>query len=121
MDAFRLPKKTNSEITCRNNSIQEATKYAIEIPLKTLELICEVLKNADYVINNGNINSFSDSGVSAEIAIASAKSAIMNIKINLKEIEDDLYKKQILSKIKKINSKIDNKAILIRKKIDKIL
>jgi len=121
MDAFRLPKKTKSEIIYRNNIIQEATKYAIEIPLQTLELICEVLKNVKYIIHNGNINSFSDSGVSAEIAIASAKSAIMNVKINLKEIEDQVYKKKILSKIKKINSKIDNNAILIRKEINKIL
>ena len=121
MEAFKLPKKSDVEIHTRLNSIQNATMYAIEVPFKTLKLIYDVLILSEDIIDKGNKNSFSDSGVAVEIAIASAKSAIMNIKINLNEITDKNYKKDIRIKLSKINTNINKIAEKIRKKIDKTL
>ena len=94
MTAFRLPKKSDEEINYRLFKIQEATKYATEIPFKTLQIIHKVLLLVDIVLDEGNKNSFSDSGVASELAFAGAKGAIMNVKINLKDIEDPDYIKE---------------------------
>ena len=121
MTAFRLPKKSDEEINYRLYKIQEATKYATEIPFKTLQLIHKVLLLVDIVLDEGNKNSFSDSGVASELAIAGAKGAIMNVKINLKDIEDPDYIKSMNQEIKIINDNINELSIIMNKKIDKNL
>ncbi len=121
MTAFRLPKKSDEEINYRLFKIQEATKYATEIPFKTLQIIYKVLLLVDIVLDEGNKNSFSDSGVASELAIAGAKGAIMNVKINLKDIEDPDYIKSMNEKIKIINDNINELSIIMNKKIDKNL
>ena len=121
MTAFRLPKKSDEEINYRLFKIQEATKYATEIPFKTLQIIHKVLLLVNIVLDDGNKNSFSDSGVASELAIAGAKGAIMNVKINLKDIEDPDYIKSMNKKIKIINDNINELSIIMNKKIDKNL
>ena len=44
MDAFQLPKGTPDEIAARKQAIQTATKYAIEVPFKVMELCLESME-----------------------------------------------------------------------------
>ena len=56
----------------------------------------------------GNKNSFSDGAVAAELGIASVKSAIMNVKINLNDIKDKKYINLMNEKISSLNEKLQS-------------
>ena len=106
MDAFRLPKKTKEEISFREKKIQQATIGATEVPYKTSLIIIDVIEISISVMKFGNKNSFSDGAVAAELGIASVKSAIMNVKINLNDIKDKKYINSMNKKIFSINEKL---------------
>ena len=71
--------------------IDEALKEASNIPFKTLKCCCEIMLCVKELAENGNPNSISDVGVGAEMAYAGAEGAALNVKINLKEINDIQY------------------------------
>ncbi len=100
--AFRLPKGTDTEIQMRQDAIQAATKNAIEIPYKVMELAASSFDVIKAMAEIGNPNSVSDAGVGALCARAAVRGAYLNVKINLGDITDEGYKKDILAKAKKI-------------------
>tara|TARA_B000000557_G_scaffold126584_1_gene102631 strand:+ start:1356 stop:3026 length:1671 start_codon:yes stop_codon:yes gene_type:complete len=108
MDAFRLPKKTKEEISFREQKIQQATIGATEVPYKTSLIIIDVIEISISVMKFGNKNSFSDGAVAAELGIASVKSAIMNVKINLNDIKDKKYINLMNEKISSLNEKLQS-------------
>ncbi len=117
MDAARLPKKTDEDKKVRANAIQEATKKAILVPLETLEIALEAAELAAKVAKIGNANALSDAGVAAITANAAAKSAYLNVKINMSSIEDETFKFDILTKSDEILEKTNNLALQIEKDI----
>ena len=96
--AFRLPKKTKKDQIYREEKIEIATKYAIKIPLKIMELSLKSLKLSRKIAKIGNKNSLSDAGVASELAISALNGAYMNVLINLKDIKDKKYTKILLAK-----------------------
>ena len=117
MDAARLPKKTDEDKKIRSNAIQEATKKAILVPLETLEIALEAAKLATKVAKIGNTNALSDAGVAAITANAAAKSAYLNVKINMGSIEDEKFKFDILTKSEEVLKKTNNLALQVEKEI----
>jgi len=91
MDAFKLPKNTEEEKKVRKEKIQEALKKAALVPLETARLCAEIIEISKEVAEKGNKNSITDAGVSMIMADAGLKSAILNVKINLKSIEDEKF------------------------------
>jgi len=104
MEAFKLPKNTEEEKKIRKEKIQEALKKAALVPLETARLCAEIIEISKEVAEKGNKNSITDAGVSMIMADAGLKSAILNVKINLKSIEDEkfveglLYELEVLEK-----------------------
>ncbi|MDA3942376.1 MAG: glutamate formimidoyltransferase [Bacteroidetes bacterium] len=88
MDAFGLPKKTDTEKAIRKEAIQEASKYAIEVPFKVMEVSLESMDLIKAMANQGNPNSVSDAGVGAICARAAVMGAFLNVKINTAGIDD---------------------------------
>ncbi|MDP8203071.1 MAG: cyclodeaminase/cyclohydrolase family protein, partial [Candidatus Tenebribacter mawsonii] len=117
MDAARLPKKTDEDKKIRSNAIQEATKKAILVPLETLEIALEAAKLATKVAKIGNTNALSDAGVAAITANAAAKSAYLNVTINMGSIEDEKFKFDILTKSEEVLKKTNNLALQVEKEI----
>lgn len=107
MDAFGLPKKTEEEKTQRTNAIQEATKYAIEIPYRTLCKSFEVFEICKAMIEIGNPNSVTDAGVGILCARAACYGAFMNIKINAASLDDKAFVNDILAKGETLIEKAD--------------
>ncbi len=98
MDAFGLPKSTTEEKTIRKAAIQEATRYATEVPFKVMELS---LKSMDIIENmaiQGNPNSVSDAGVGALAARSAVLGAFLNVKINARDLEDRAFAEMILKR-----------------------
>jgi glutamate formiminotransferase / formiminotetrahydrofolate cyclodeaminase len=108
MDAFGLPKKSEEEKSMRNKAIQDATKYAIEVPFKVMNLCYESMEVMKAMAEIGNPNSVSDAGVGAIAALAGVKGAFLNVKINAGGLEDKSFVEEIITKGKDIQQKSVN-------------
>lgn len=120
MDALSLPKKTDEEKAARKKAIQDATIYATEVPLKTMELCCNSMEVMLEMAEKGNPNSVSDAGVGAIAARGGVYGAYLNVRINAKGIEDEKYASDIVSnsnsllkKALELESRILDKVMLI--------
>jgi glutamate formiminotransferase / formiminotetrahydrofolate cyclodeaminase len=117
--AFKMPKDTEDQKNKRSKAIQEGYKKAASVPLKTAETCEKILDLAKIVAEKGNQNSITDAAVSAIMADAAIKSAILNVEINLGSIKDEKYVKKITSKIKKIKEKSSEETKKILEKVEK--
>lgn len=105
MDAFSLPKNTDEEKAFRHKTIQEATKYAIEIPFKVMKLSYESMEVMKAMAEIGNPNSVSDAGVGAIAARGCVLGAFLNVMINCAGLEDKDYIKKVMEEGKLIQDK----------------
>ena len=105
MNAFALPKGTDEEKKQRSQAIQEATKFAIEVPFKVMELSFESLDIIKTMAEIGNPNSVSDAGVGALCARSAVMGAFMNVRINAAGYDDKKFVEEIVAKGKLIEQK----------------
>ena len=105
MDAFGLPKGTDAEKAARTAAIQEATKYAIEIPFRTMKRSFESFAVIRAMAETGNPNSVSDAGVGALCARSAVIGACLNVKINAGGLADKDYVGKILKEADEIVEK----------------
>lgn len=104
MEAFSLPKSSEQEVKFRYEAIQNATKYATEVPLKTMILAYSSFPIIKAMAEIGNPNSISDAGAGALCARSAVIGAYMNVRINAAELKDEAFKKEILGKAEKIKN-----------------
>jgi glutamate formiminotransferase/formiminotetrahydrofolate cyclodeaminase len=117
MSAFGLPKSNDDEKRIRKQAIQDATKYAIEIPFKVMNLAYSSLEIIKAMAADGNPNSVSDAGVGALCARAAVMGAFMNVRINAAGYDDKDFVNTILTK----GSEIENLTIIAEAEILKIV
>jgi len=98
MDAFGLPKETPGEKASRTAAIQDATKYAIEIPFKTMQKAYESMEIIKAMVETGNPNSITDAGVGALCARSAVMGAFLNVKVNASGLKDKKFVEGILKK-----------------------
>lgn len=102
MSAFALPKGTDEEKAIRKQTIQDATRFAIEIPFKVMELSYESMDIIKAMAESGNPNSVSDAGVGALCARSAVMGAFMNVRINAGGYEDKKFVNDIIARGKAI-------------------
>jgi len=107
MDAFGLPKASDEEKASRTVAIQEATKYATEVPFNTMECTLEAFEIIKAMAEHGNPNSVSDAGVGALCARSAVMGAYLNVKINAAGLKDRSFADDILAR----GAEIERKAI----------
>jgi glutamate formiminotransferase/formiminotetrahydrofolate cyclodeaminase len=117
MESFRMKKKTEEQKNERDAAIQAATKEATLVPLGVLEKSIKALELAKSVALKGNKNSISDAGVAGLTARAAAEGAYYNVIINLPDIKDQKFKKEI----RKQAVAFKNKALKLSDEIREIL
>ena len=105
--AFSLPKKTDEEKQKRDEAIQDATKYAIEIPYQTLQASFEVFDICKQMVETGNPNSVTDAAVGILCAKTACVGAFMNMKINCKCLKDKAFVDDILTKAQQLIDKAE--------------
>ncbi len=105
MKAFELPKGTDAEKAARKQAVQEATKYAIEVPFKVMGLCLEAMEVAKAMAESGNPNSVTDAGVGALSARTGVRGAFLNVKINASGYGDKTFVDNILAKGEAIEAK----------------
>jgi glutamate formiminotransferase/formiminotetrahydrofolate cyclodeaminase len=107
MAAFGLPKNTQEEKAARSTAIQEATKYATEVPFRTMRRTFDAFEVIRYVAEHGNPNSVTDAGVGALCARSAVMGAFLNVKINAAGLKDKAFVDEILQ----LGSEIERRAI----------
>ncbi len=107
IEAIRLPKSVEAEKQARAEAIEQATRYAIEVPYKIMELSSEIFEVAKVMAEIGNPNSVSDAGVGALCARAAVHGALLNVKINAAGLEDKKYAKQVIASGEKLGKAAD--------------
>jgi glutamate formiminotransferase/formiminotetrahydrofolate cyclodeaminase len=117
IDAFRMPKSTEKEKEIRTKAIEEATKYATEVPFRIMENAQQSMEVMLEMAKNGLQSSLSDAGVGALCAKTAVHGAYFNVRINAKDIKDKEYVNDILLRAKTIY----DKAIQIEKNVIKII
>lgn len=100
--AYRLPKSNESEIDKRNRNIEDATKKAMYVPLKTARLSLKLFDDIYVSAKYGSPNVISDAGVAAIDLLASVEGSILNVNINLKSLSDEELKKETRNECEKI-------------------
>jgi glutamate formiminotransferase/formiminotetrahydrofolate cyclodeaminase len=105
INAMRLPKGTEAEIRTRKAAIQAATKYAIEVPFKVMELSLATFEPIKAMAEVGNPNSITDAGVGALCARAAVRGAFMNVRVNVSGLDDKDFVHEILAKGQAVEAK----------------
>jgi len=121
MDAFGLPKKSEEDKNIRRKAIEEASKYAMEIPFKVMQTSFESMEVMRAMAETGNPNSVSDAGVGALCALTAVEGAFLNVKINAGGIEDKAFTGDLLKRgeeiAKKAKSERDGIIAIVEEKI----
>ncbi|MBL4745477.1 MAG: glutamate formimidoyltransferase [Flavobacteriaceae bacterium] len=102
IDGFRMPKTNDSEKEARKQAIEEATKYATEIPFQVMETAYNSIEVMQAMIKDGMQSSLSDSAVGVLCARTAVIGAYFNVRINAKDIKDRVFAEDILARSKKI-------------------
>lgn len=105
VSAMGLPKGSEEEKVIRKKAIQEATKYAIEIPFKVMQTSYDSMEVIKAMVELGNPNSVTDAGVGALCARSAVIGAFMNVRINASGYDDKNFVNQIIAKGKEIEKK----------------
>jgi len=104
MEAFGMPKKSEEDKKLRNQAIQDATKYAIEIPFRIMKKARESLEVMEQMAQTGSPSSVSDAGVGAMCAATAVRGAFLNVKINAEGLEDKKFLENIIREAKEIEA-----------------
>lgn len=118
MDAFGLPKGSDAEKAARKQAIQDASKYAMEVPFKVMQKSLESMEVMKAMAEVGNPNSVSDAGVGALCARTAVRGAFMNVRINASGVDDKAFVDELLAKGKDVEQKAKEMEIEIVNLVD---
>jgi len=111
MACFGMPKKTDADIAARDAAVQTATKHAIDIPFRVMEVALESMAVMKAMAESGNPASVSDAGVGALCARTAVMGAFLNVKINSADLTD----KAAVADYQKRGSAIEEQAIALER------
>ena len=117
LKAYALPKKSEEEISKRNQAVQDATKNAILVPYKVMETALPAFALLREMVEKGNPTSVSDAGVGALALRASVKGAFLNVRINAMGLDDKTFAADIIAR----GCTIETKAMMEEEAIIKLV
>lgn len=110
---FKMPKDTDEEKDLRNKAMQEAFKICLKTPLNIMEIALKSISDTRRIVGKSSSLASSDLEVSALMLEAGARGALVNVKINTKNMEDKTFAQrkntradELITEISKISSEI---------------
>jgi len=91
LEAIRLPRTAPDQAAEREAALEQAYRYAAEVPLETAELAVEAIALAREAADRGAQASVTDAAVGALVARAAVDGAALNVHVNLRSIRDDQF------------------------------
>lgn len=107
LQAMQLPKDSADQKAARQVAIREATKGAILVPLRTLEVCVESMSVMKAMAEIGLKASVSDAGVGAMCARTGAMGAYLNVRINCAGLDDEAWKKDVLARAEALKAQAE--------------
>ena len=104
---------TDEEKAKRTAAIQQAYKDAAMVPFEIGELAYQIFDLAELASKKGNQNLITDGIIAAINARAAVKAAFLNVRINLSGIKDEAFVADITTKMKAIETGLDDKEAAI--------
>lgn len=121
MAALDMPKKTDEEKTARKEAIENASKYAIEVPFRTMNVAYSAFEVVEAMVKDGNPASVSDAGVGALCCRSAVIGAYLNVKINAAGIKDREFAEKMIKAGAEIEADAIRKEAELLEKVNKII
>lgn len=121
MEAYGMPKGNDNEKAARKQAIQDATKFAIEIPLRVARTALHSMEVMKQMAAKGNPNSVTDAGVGALCARTAVIGAAMNVQVNTGDLEDAAYSAKALDEAAELIAKAETLEKEVREIVQEVL
>ena len=121
MAAMRLPKGSPEEKEARQQAMREATEYAIDVPLEVMRTAYAVFDLLDIMAKDGNPNSASDTGVGALCVRTAVQGAGMNVRINIQDVDDGIWKSEVLQEMRQLEEDADRRCKVIIDRVESLI
>jgi glutamate formiminotransferase/formiminotetrahydrofolate cyclodeaminase len=113
MDVYAMASDTESQRAEKKRALQEATRYAMEVPFRVMQKACDSMEVIEAMAELGNPSSVSDAGVGALCARAAVSGAFLNVKTNAAGLDDEKFSEGMLAEA----GAIEKRAISLERKI----
>ncbi len=121
MDAYKLSSTTAEEKAARKEAIAEATRGAINTPLRVMQSALDSMEVMEAMAEKGLEASLSDAGVGAMCALTAVRGAYLNVRINCKGFSDTDFVTSALQKAEHLHSAaVKKEAEIISKVLAKV-
>ena len=121
MAGFSLPKNTEEEKAARTNAIEEATKYACEVPFKVMQLSYQSIDLLKAMIEKGNPNSITDAGVGVLCVKTAVRGAYLNVLVNANGLKDKNWATTMIQNAKDLLAKNHAEADQLLNQVENVL
>ena len=102
MKALKMPKNTFKQTIERQKALADSTLYSIQVPYKIATLSYEAINELEFLLEYGNKNVITDVGVGALLLCTGLEGAILNVKVNLSNLEDEELAKKYADSCEKM-------------------
>ncbi len=107
MEAGKLSAKNEEQKRFKKKALEDATKYAVEVPLKTMQMCVQAFPYVEEMAKTGNPNSITDVAVGAWNLWSGVNGALLNVRINLTGIDDKEYLEKIQAQTRELLQKAE--------------
>lgn len=106
MQALKLPKTSEAEVSARAAAMEDATLAAAVVPHRVAGLAMRVIRLSLSAVEYGNLNAISDAASAFHLAAAAVRGAALNVKINRRSLQDPSRADQLLADVQKFENEI---------------
>ncbi len=108
--AYKLPRVTEADIAIRRDAIQVALRQATDVPIRIAHAAAAIIPLCPPVAERGNQAAVSDVGVAVSLSHAAVQSALLNVDINLRTLEDAIYVQHVRADIERLTGGLSEEA-----------
>lgn len=101
IEAYKLPKGTDEEISFRKLKVEEGYKLALKTPFELSKLVISIFENIEVFAKYGNLGAITDVGIGVLFLYSSLEASNLNMRINLNNISNEAYVMEMKEYIEK--------------------
>ena len=116
--SFKLPKETDAQKSTRRAAINEALRYAAEVPLETMRLGMRGLECAAKLIGHYNTSCASDVGCGIYGLLSCIQGAWLNVQINISSLPDGEITQALRAEGKALSARAEAMAAEMAEQIE---